>query len=50
MARDYKASNLSIQTWSFKKRATVGIICDESGKPTHCISRKDLSSFLLNVS
>ncbi len=32
------------------ENATVGIICDESGKPTHCISRKDLRSFLLNVS
>jgi len=30
--------------------ARVGIICNEEGKPTHCFSRKDLRSFLLNVS
>jgi len=28
----------------------VAIICDEKGNPTHCVSRKDLRAFLLNVS
>lgn len=27
--------------------ASVGIVCDEQSKPTHCFSRKDLRSFLL---
>lgn len=27
--------------------ASVGIVCDEQGKPTHCFSRKDLRSFLI---
>lgn len=27
--------------------ASVGIVCNENGKPTHCFSRKDLRSFLL---
>jgi hypothetical protein len=28
----------------------VAIICDEKGNPTHCVSRKNLRAFLLNVS
>jgi hypothetical protein len=27
--------------------ASVGIVCNEQGKPTHCFSRKDLRSFLI---
>lgn len=31
------------------ERATVAIICDVQGIPTHCISQKNLRAFLLNV-
>jgi hypothetical protein len=30
-----------------KRDASVGVVCDKDGKPTHCFSRKDLRSFQL---
>lgn len=29
------------------KGASVGVVCDKNGKPTHCFSRRDIKSFLL---
>jgi len=37
----------NIQTRMNRVDASVGIVCDEQGKPTHCFSRRDLRSFLL---
>lgn len=33
-----------------RKDASVGIVCDKEGRPTHCFSRKDLRSFQLGSS
>ncbi|UCE67732.1 MAG: hypothetical protein JSU85_06930 [Candidatus Zixiibacteriota bacterium] len=29
------------------KGASVGVVCDKNGRPTHCFSRRDIQSFLL---